>query len=501
MVGPTPKPGGLKSLPGVPSGSMRVSRGDAWAAGLLSVLALALRLALLKAAPYGDEAGHYAISRTLGVWGDNIDVIGGKPLDLSPWVAGRPAFALLYAPGAWLGFTAFRLEGIVVASLLPALGYAWLRNNEASRATASAAGLVLAVHPAMVVWGARVFPDSLMAALFLGGLVSGQMGRRRLGIALLFLACMAKETAVPAVAGLAVAQFLEARRLQQPSRAAIQLVAVTGCAILVEIAAYLYAGGLPGWARGGDRLSGFETALWSTWLVVPALAGLASRRARTAAAPLTALAGFYAAFILLRHGATQAWYCVLPLTLGVLATAQLVSDSRRARDWTWLAGRTGAVTASLLATMAVLGGTSLTHPLGPHDDPGLARSFTVVNTEGQDLAHAARLQADLRPRRVFMIDVLWYDTYYPFRGSDSTTISYPLVQQPGQVPAAAMQRAAQAADLVWLQWWDGGFEQRFDAAHGDCRVFSEGIYRAYQPARCPADATAAFWAQEAAQGS
>jgi hypothetical protein len=476
---------------------MRVRRRDILAAASLFALAFGLRILLVDSPPYGDESGHFAISKTMGIWGDETVVVAGDgPFDLIYWVAGRPVFAAVYAPGAWLGFDAFRIEAALVSSTIPVLGYAWLLTQGSRRILGLAAGGVLAAHPAMVVWGARVFPDSLMAALFLAGLLAWVTRRRRAALGFLFASCLAKETAIAAVGSLAVAQFLEERRLHAHHAGSLRLGAVALAGVLVVIFAALYAGSLTGWARGGDPTVALEEILWSSWLIVPILVGLFVRAARQIAVTLAGLVAFYVAYILLRDGALNAWYLVLPLCLATLLTAQLIWLGWTSNTSAWLASRIGAVSALFLALFAIFGGTPLAHPMSQVEDPGLESSIAFVRSEAADLGAARDYHLQVQPQRVFMVDVVWYNTYYPLGGRESTVISYPLVLTDATVPLEAMEEGMGNADLVWLQWWDGAFEQRFDAAFQGCRTFNEGLYRAYAVADCGPASLDSFWSTE-----
>lgn len=481
---------------------MRVDGRDALAAAMLFGVAFSIRLLLLHSAPYGDEAGHYAISKTLGIWGDDdITIAGGEPFDLSPWVFGRPTFAFVYAPGTWMGFEAFRIEASLIAATIPVLAFAWLRRQSTGRIMAGMAGVVLALHPVLVVWGARVFPDSLMAALFLGGMLAWDLGRRRTALLFFLASCLAKETAIVALGSYALGQYIHERQEKTNHHGAGQLAAVALAGTVAGWAAYSYAGGTPGWARGGDGLAGLESVLWSSWLVLPMLAGLAIPATRQLATTVGGLVAFYVAYIILRNGQVQAWYAVLPLTLATLLCARLLALGWRSTGRSWLVSRFVAVGAVFLVLSSLLGGTALAHPVSPAEDPGLPSSIQFVRAEGSDLAAARDHHARLDPARVFMVDVLWYNTFYPFHGHESTVISYPLVLTDATTPWTAMESAMRQADVVWLQWWDGGFEVRFDQAFQHCRSFSEGIYRAYVVADCEAASMDAFWAAERARAN
>ncbi|HEX2066910.1 MAG TPA: hypothetical protein VHI93_08875, partial [Candidatus Thermoplasmatota archaeon] len=128
-------------------------------------LALAARAWLLDAPVYGDEAAHFYVARHLGASPANLVPDLGVPQWLF-WQ--RPLFSLLLWPGAALSFEGYRIWHILLSSLLAPLAMAVVAQAGGRRVPQWTAGVAAALLPGLVGWGVRVFPDSLMATLFLG---------------------------------------------------------------------------------------------------------------------------------------------------------------------------------------------------------------------------------------------------------------------------------------------------------------------------------------------
>lgn len=469
-------------------------------AATLFALALSVRLPLLGAAPYGDEAAHYAMARTLGFLDSSIYWIDlDIPFQLYPLTLGRPLFVLLHAPGAALGFTAFRFLGIVYAAALAPLVYALVRRCGARQAASALGGAAVALLPPFVVWGARTFPDTAMAALVLVGLWAWVAGRVRLASGILFAACLTKETAIPAVAGLAVYAVASGirQRLKEgkrwaallPERAEVWISGVVALGPIGVLASYMAVPKLPGWTSGGTLGGAAETLALSSWLIVGvAIAAVLVPRSRSVAAAFGGTLAFYAVFIVVRGGGINGWYAILPGALAICAAAIGIDAGLRSLRWPRPAAGIAAGAAGLAAVLAITGfGASLTpafHPLDPRGEPGLAASLRFVRDENAWLLHAIEFQQSERPAEVLEMDLAWFWIAYPFSGRERTTFSYTISYDSGAVPIHELVQRGEASDLTWMQDWNSTFQQTFKQTYEDCLVFSEWPLLAYRLRPC-----------------
>src|SRR5207302_6858521 len=130
------------------------------------------------------------------------------------------------------------------------------------------------LHPWMAAWGARAFPDSLMAAFVLGGLLAHARGKLPLGAALFVGAVWTKETgivALAAVGGWTLWKAIAARhaglwplRLDRPS------TAYFGAALLAPaplVGSLLLLGArMPGWSTTPLAWDDLDRATLAVWL-------------------------------------------------------------------------------------------------------------------------------------------------------------------------------------------------------------------------------------------
>src|ERR1041385_3681471 len=341
------------------------ARTDTAAAAALAVAAFAVRWPLLTAPVYGDEAAHFAMARRLGT-SAHISYFEGGPWSLAHLVVGRPLFALLHAPGAWAGFEGFRWLGAAFSALLPAAAYVLARRLGVRAGPAFAAGAAVAVHPAFVVWGARVFPDSLMALLAVAGLAAHAAGRTRRAAALLLAAAWAKESALAALAGLVA---FEAAKLLKGGRAAWTEGGRTQAwhraqpfaALLVAPIPLLVGHAMfplwPGYAPGGDLRSAAETLWPSSWFLLPLAAAWWIPRARPVAAASAGLVAVYGFHVRGRGRVVRGWYVALPGALGLVLAATVGDAGLRSRRWPRMAAPPLAVGLAGLMVAAVVGAT------------------------------------------------------------------------------------------------------------------------------------------------
>jgi hypothetical protein len=465
-------------------------------AGGIFALALGIRLSLLKAAPYGDETAHYTMARTLGFLDSSVYWIDADAaFRLYPLVVSRPVFALALSPGAAFGFEAFRFLGITYAALLPVLVYALARKLQSRMPAAFLAGLVIAVHPTFTVWGSRIFPDTLMAGLVLGALLAYASRRTRLAAALMLLACLTKETAVPAAAGLAFHAFLVALRQNEEGADAWTRLKpglwFLGAALLGTggvIASYMLVPRLPGWTSGGTLTQAVDALTLWPWLFLVPLAGFLDRRFGAPALALASTLVFYVVFVTLRDGNVNGWYVILPAALAVLLAVAGLDKGMKSQEWPRLAAVTLAAAFFFACTVAVIGGgddlSEMLHPGTERVEAGLASSIGYANAENPWLADAIDFQEQASPRRVLSMDLGWFWLSYPFRGTDQTAFSYTVQSDPDKIPLDDLVSRAEGSDLTWLQDWNSTFHQAFKATYADCQVFAADILTAYRIQDC-----------------
>lgn len=489
---------------------------DLVAAGALFLLAFAARLALLHAAPYGDEAAHYTEARSLG---GNLNVFWmgpDVPFTLGALVAGRPLFALLHAPGTWLGFEGFRTLGLSYAALLAPVLYGLLRSLRCHLAIAASAGAAVALLPAFVVWGSRVFPDSLMALLFVAGLWAWSARKPALAAALLVASAWTKETAIAPVAVLAIVTWAGAVRSRrasgEPWGPAFRpmspdgwLVAAAAAAPLGLAAGLLVVAKLPGWVFGGTVWPILERMPLSSLFLLPLLVAACLPRARLVAVPGLAVLGFYAAFVTLRGGLVQAWYAILPATLALASAAVAVDACIKRGRGLRVAGFGMAAMLLLTVALGVVGATgpaaAFAHPLHAEDEPGLAASIRFVQAESPSERAAAAFQRSVRPATVFEVDPAWFFIDYPLGGLHNTTFVYTVSMPDGTIPVARIAHAIEGSDLTWMQSWNMTFQKAVRATYADCVRFEAGLLTAFAGKQCPGRAAALAERYAVARGS
>lgn len=463
---------------------------EALAAAALAAAALAVRWPLVGAPVYGDEAAHFAMADRMGASG-GISFFEGGSWNLAHLVVGRPLFPLLHGPGAWIGgFEGFRILGAVFSALLPAALFVLARRLGVRAWLAFAAGAVVAVHPAFVVWGARIFPDSLMALFVLAGLAAYASGHRGWSFALLAGAVWVKESAIGALAGVVA---FEAATLWRDRGAADRWRRVQPFAALAIAPVPLLIGQAmfplwPGYASGGDLPSAIETLLPSAWLLLPLVAAWWVPRTRPAAAAAAGLFALYAFHVLVRGRLVQGWYVILPAALALVLAAAVVDAGLRSRRWPRMVAPPLAVGLAGLLAVGIVGSAglaSVVHPLAPRAEAGLADTMQAVGREGADVDAMVRFAEARRPANVVQVDVFWHWVDYPLSGTESTVIAYPVY---GTMDSAAVSRlalAAESSDLVWFHDWGATpFKEALLRTYGDCEVFSSGVWTAYDLSAC-----------------
>lgn len=402
----------------------------AWAVpALLFVAAAALRLWLVGMPLYGDEAAHYYVARHLGTPPPNVYHADLLPTQL---LAARPAFFLLLAPGAQLGFIAFRVENALLGAAIPVLAWALLRQLGARQGVAATAGALLALHPWMAVWGVRVFPDSLMAALVLAGLLLHARGRPVAAALLLALAVWTKETAIVALAAVGAAALWGALRrreaglwplrLDRPTTAYLAGGLLAVAPLLLSM--LLLGARMPGWATTSMTWADLDHAFLAAWLVVPLLLGLAWRRTRPWSLLGLLLPGFYLAYSLGLGRGVSIWYHVAGAALATVGAFLALDEAwrRAAPQPSRLLRATGrlapaGVALLLLAPLALTPGAVAQAFAAPAaglpaaDYATLAREATAP-----DLVLDAARFVQGAPN-LFVVDAGWFYVLYPLSTS------------------------------------------------------------------------------------
>lgn len=456
-------------------------------AGLWAVAAAA-RLALLDGPLYGDESAHYAVSRG---WGSDPDnVTPDYELNGALWWQ-RPLFSMLLAPGAAFGLDGYRIEHALLAALLPVLVAEVARKAGVRPLLAAGAGLAVALHPFFVLWGARVFPDAMMAALVLAGLRAHQARRPLAAAGLLLAAVWVKETAAVALLALLAWTLWSGRRagdvdlwpmrLDRPSTA---LLFACVLAPLPLAHAILDVGGrLPGWSSTPLSWAHGSGFFLTAWIAVPVLAGLAWRRSRPFSLLALAYPAFYVAYAVLGHG-VEFWYLVLPAALSVLAAAvALEVAARHASASVRASGKAAAaglalILAILILVPSTLGAKDLASPGAP---PPASLAQLSDQLQGDDLADVvAAIRAD-QWAVVFLVDPGWFHVDHPFAeragalGWAYTTVNIPLGE---------WTYAVEGSDVTVLMKVGRPLNEALREAYADCIQYEDATYVLIEGPRC-----------------
>jgi hypothetical protein len=462
-----------------------------WAVpALLFAAAAALRLWLAGSPLYGDEAAHYYIARHLGAPPANIYHADLLPSQL---FAARPAFFLLLAPGAQLGFTGFRVEHALLSSLLPVLAWALLRQLGARPMAAGAAGAVLALHPWMAVWGSRVFPDSLMACFVLAGLLAHAKGRPLVAGLLLAAAVWTKETGVVALAAVGAWSLWKAVR----SRAAGLWPLRLDRACTAYLAAGLLAAApllfsltvlgarMPGWATTPMAWADLDHALLSAWLLPPLLLGLLWPRTRTWSALGLAFPAFYLLYSAGLGRGVSIWYFVASSALAAVAAFLALDEgARRARQaapataWRWAPAGTALL---LLAPLALAGGAAA-HVAAPAAGVPVAsyRDLAPMANARDPVREAARFVQGAQ--NVFVADAGWFYVLYPF--SEATAhLGYAYTEFHDDL-ASWTKAIEQEADWTVVEVHDLPFNAAIRDVYHDCVRHADEAYVVIEGRAC-----------------
>lgn len=467
---------------------LALARWDLYALPAVFALALAVRWSILDAHPYTAEAAHYAMAR--GLW-DGVDNIGSLfpdvvADDFSWFFWQRPLLCLLFWPGAALGFTAFRVEHVLLASAVPVLATILLRQLGTRPAWAYACAAVLCVHPVLVPWGVLVLPDSVVALLTLAGLLAAHGGRPLTTAALLLAASWVKEIGFVTSAALFVlACWREAdgsRMRLWPLRLgpfATPLLAASLLAFLpLFVSLQLPNAAVPGFRMGGDFAASIERLFLLVWLAPVAVLGLAVPSLRRFALVGLAWPGFFIAFHLVTGKAIEVWYNVIPATLVACVAAATLSALPRtdARVVRWAPAALSAFLLVLLAVQVVV----------PHQEPLQQGAVTPLTATGQ-----WNLDEALRYEHVRDDDLFAAMAAVPASRRTTWTaldMDYSIIMHPMASRAGFIHKDYTTGGDVpddFLRWWADAVETRADATflsvHQDGTDLNAALRDAYRP--------------------
>lgn len=448
-----------------------------------------MRLMLLDGPIYGDEAVQYAMSRHWGA--DPVNVEPVYDLNGPLWWQ-RVMFPVVLSPGAALGIAAFRVEHALLASLLPVLAAGLLRQAGVRPLLAAGTGVAVAIHPTFVLWGARVFPDTLMACFVLAGLWAHVARRPILAALLLLAAVWTKEMAGLALLGLLVWTAMRGRRAGTVRLWPVELdrpaTALAGACLLAPWP-LVYAvlgldGRMPGWSRMPLEWSHVSGVLASEWLIVPIVAGLFWPRSRPWSILSLAYALFYVMYGLTGRG-VEAWYFVLPAALALLASAvALDTAARHSKFSVRSAGQVGA--AFGLTVILVLAAVPHTVAAKQAATP-LAPTFTSL-PQLDDLLQGDHLMQTVSSIEgdqwglVLIIDVGWFNVHYPFaERADMVQWHYTDADRPIEQWAADVEGAGATVVLKF----EGPLNRAIRATYTDCVQFENGSYVVIDGSNCP----------------
>lgn len=396
---------------------------------VLYAVAAAVRLAFAKTRAYGDEAHHYYIARHFGDGPHNILNMADNQW-LFWW---RPLFSLLLSPGAQFGFDGFRVGYMLMAAGIAPVVWWWLRGRGVSQGASVAAGVVAALHPFLLLWGVRAFPDGLMAVWYVLGLALWERGRRVAGAATLLAACWTKEVALVGIGVLLAEELLSTLRRSGPYEMQLRvgprhalLMAVLALAYVPHWYAESLGGRPPGWSRGGDLAVVLDGAFTTAWFIPFVLAGLAWRPARRPALHALAYLGFYAFYQVALGGAAESWYFVLPTVLAVAAMAALfdgivarsrepaaVTGARRSTPWIALTLVIVVLGAQMLVPADVPAKQDVLHRGADVVEPSYREMVRTEFERDQDLwTVLAHVHGEDR-RGALLVDVAWFFAIWP----------------------------------------------------------------------------------------
>jgi hypothetical protein len=385
----------------------------------LFAVALAYRLRELGAPLYGDQALYFYLSQTLGFAPGALRDLG------SLWThfAVRPFMYLFFWPWANLGMTSFRLANIIVGAGVPCLLYALIIRFRVRPGLAAIVALTASVHPVLVSFSGRCFPDNLATALVLSGYLAYFCDRAALATATLLLTVLSKE---------AYAMFLlplaadGAYRLIK-TRSHIVLAPLLGFGAVVittVLSIYVFDGRLQGWGSGKPDAAFFKGFLASGWFiplyVLLLLEGQINALLIGLAAPT-----FFIVWGHVLHRGVEVWYLYGPFCMALVAlavglqtaigsVAVPIEHGPAVSRFAWLRRTISQSCAlALVATIVVL-----PEQAGWRSWLDLVRIDQLLDAGPRASADPVEQMATYvrhqRPKELLIMDSFWAYAYYPF---------------------------------------------------------------------------------------
>ncbi len=427
-------------------------------------LALWLRLQLLNMMPFSDEGITYYFARRWTAAPTFLRDPAGVPTGLHPWwwFAERPGFYALMTPASWISFEAYRFFYALIASLLPLLAIALLRDRGASPWIAYAAGAVVAVHQQFLVWGAIVHMDTPMTVALAAAVLAANRQRHLLAGGFSLAAIWIKEYALVFVGMFLLihlaTEWRRTRKMPWPllaDRMAATYLVVLSLGVLPFLLASEMGIGLPGGPdiRYTELL--FDRLFLIIYLAPLVVLGLVFPRTRAWSAFTLAFIGL---LLLLHVGfdrAVREWYRVAPAFWSVVTSLLVIDEGRRR-----LAGRFHVAwqAAPALAATLILG--LVTVQIAADDSPS-KREWIVPVSHWEDwslresIRHEMGRDANLREALTWLPDGRLHAIFAPDMPYASRY--YPLSERAEQVRFAESHHVALNFDL--LRIWVTGIEE------------------------------------------
>jgi hypothetical protein len=384
----------------------------------LFAVALAFRLRQLHEPLYGDQALYFYLSKTLGFAPDSLR-------DLEPlWthVVVRPFLYLFFWPWANVGLTAFQVANILVGATIPCLIYSLSVRFGVRSALAAIVAFAASVHPVLVAFSARGFPDNLATALILAGYLAYFSNRAAVAVTLSLLTVLTKE----AFAMFLLPLLVDSTYRFLTSRSKLILAPLLGLAAVVVtsvVSIYVFDGRLQGWGSGKPEPWFFRAFLCTAWFAPLYLLLLLRRQLQVLLIGLAAPAFFVIWGFVLHRGIEQ-WYvygpfCVALFPLSVALQAAMVRVTAPVDVQTTSISAWQRIEPILTMSCAVaLLGTIIVLP----EQSGWRSWLDLVKAEQlfsqpkrtvDHTRHMAQLIEQRRPQRVLVMNVFWAFAYYP----------------------------------------------------------------------------------------
>lgn len=398
---------------------------------------------------------------------------------------------------------------IAVTSLLAPVGYGFLRSQGFSQVTAASGGLLVAIHPIVVVWSSYALMDGDAALMFVVGLWAFSTGRHWWASGLFLGGIWVKEVLWVGVVGvLAWALWTDWRNglfrrwpLQiSPRLAAVALPVVIG---LGPLMLFLASGALtPGAPAPFDLDRLVDRIFVSVWLVPLLVAGLYFPRSRLICAAALGWATFFLVLNLTGR-AVELWYIVLPLTLVLLALPAVLEElwRRRGRLQITAAMASTFVVVGILATVVLVpvpAQPGYVQPLSDHRDNSLMEAIRYHNEiRDRDLNEAWR---SMPPGPVTVIDIHnpRLAVYQAHHGYDLTLISPAIVVEHNMRWGPVLESIADT-QTVMMKKIDWVLHRAVAQVYADCVLQDYGEIIVFDISACPdrLDALEATFTEEA----